>query len=149
MFHRLHKEHPENIVKAMITSILCFIVVEVVYGFSLYMLDSNYIVIPIFGCFLILSGFNKCYVEKSFNILVRIWLGFICLIQIPVAIIGLSIVETIISQRIIITITDVFNIFYGYYMHILYAPSEQTELIIYAVICFLIGALKGRVYKFK
>jgi len=52
------------------------------------MLDANYIVIPFFGCFVILSGFNKYYLEKSFNIFVRLWVGYICLIQIPVAIIG-------------------------------------------------------------
>ncbi|HEY8890297.1 MAG TPA: hypothetical protein VIM70_08580 [Clostridium sp.] len=143
-----YKKRTESIIKAIITSIICFVILEIIYGFTLYMLNVNYIVIPLLGCFVILSGFNKYYLEKSFNIFVRLWVGFICLIQIPVAIIGASLVE-IIMQLGFITITDVFNFTYSSFLDFMHNPSEQTEIIIFSTICFFIGALKGRVNKFK
>jgi len=143
-----YKEPTESIIKAIITSILCFIILEIIYGCTIYMFNINFIEIPIIGCFVILSGFNKYYLEKSFNIFVRLWVGFICLIQIPVAIIGVSLVD-IIMQLGLITITDVYNFTYNCFLEFIHNPSEQTEIIIFAMICFFIGALIGRVYKLK
>lgn len=143
-----YKENTENITKAIISSGLCFIILEIIYEFIIHILDIDYAMIAVLGCMLIIASFNKYYIEKSFNIFVRLWVGFLCLIQIPVAIIGAPIIQTIMSQGFIITIADVINIsrnsFY-YFMN----DSSGKDMILYIVLSFIIGAFNGRVYTTK
>jgi hypothetical protein len=143
-----YKENPENITKAIISSGLCFIILEIIYEFIIHILDIDYVMIAVLGCMLIISSFNKYYIEKSFNIFVRLWVGFLCLIQIPVAIIGAPIIQTIMSQGFIITIADVINISRNSFYYLMHESSGQ-DMIIYIILSFIIGALNGRAYTTK
>jgi len=135
-------EEPSNsIVKAVLASILICLIIGAVYGYTIYKLEKNYMIIPILGCFLIISVFNKYYIEKSFSLIIRLLLGLICLIQLPIAVIA----AITISEKINISINLIFDITIQYFKYLFQNPMNQIAFIIAAIICFVIGILKGRV----
>jgi hypothetical protein len=140
-----YEEHDNSLIKAIITSSLFCIITSAIYGFTIYKIEVNYVVIPVFGCFLIISGFNKYYLEKSFNLTIRLWLGLICLMQVPAAIIGVI----IISERYSITVNNILSVTQEYFEYLVHNPLKQVPVIIVAIICFAIGAFRGRTNKEK
>lgn len=141
----IHEECGNSIVKAISVSVLSCLIIGIIYGFSIYKLEKNYLVIPILGCFLIISCFNKYYIEKSFNLLVRLLVGLICFIQVPIGLIGLFMM----SSKLSFTIQNIIEIIHEYCIYLVQNLSEQIIIIIIAVVCFLLGALKGRTYEAK
>lgn len=140
-----YEEYHDSMIKAIITSVLFCIITSFVYGFTIYLFEKNYVAIPIIGCCLIISAFNKYYSEKSFNLIIRLLLGIVCLIQVPTAIIGAS----IISKGLSVTLNDILSVTNEYFKYLLHNPSNEITVIILAIICFSIGALKGRTNKEK
>ncbi len=135
-----YEEPINNIIKAIIASIMMCIVTSVVYGLSIYKLEKNYIVIPIFACFLIISAFNKYYLEESFSVFIRILVGMICFIQVPISIIG----SIIISQGFSFTANDIYSVTVDYFKYLIDNPLDQISIIVVAIICFGIGVVRGR-----
>lgn len=131
--------------KAILISILFSIISSIVYGLLIYKLEKNYLILPILGCYLIIAGFNKYYLEESFNLIIRLFLGVICLIQIPTAIIG----AITISEGISFSVNKIWNIACEYFKYLIHNPLEQILVIIVAIICFAIGYFKGRTGKEK
>lgn len=137
------QDEDNNMGKAILISLLICAISSIIYGFSIYKLKSNYVVIPIFASMFIVSGFNKYYIEKFFSLIVRILLGFICLIQVPIAII----IDAIISSGLDFTGSNVLGIIIEYFRYTMSNPLSQAGTIIVAIICFYIGAFKGRTSK--
>jgi hypothetical protein len=140
-----YEEYQDSIAKAIVSSILSYLFISAIYGISIYKLEKNYIVIPIFGAFLIISVFNKFYLEKSFSLSIRILLGVMCLIQVPTALIT----AIILSEEISISLTNILNITNEYFKYLAHNPLKQIIVIIVAIICFAIGSFKGRINKEK
>lgn len=140
-----NKEYDNSMIKAIIASVFFSIISSIIYGFTIYKLEKNYVILPIFGCYLIISGFNKYYLEESFNLIIRLLLGLICLIQVPTAIIG----AIIISEGFRFTVNDIWIITCEYFKYLFQNPLKQIVVIIIAIICFTIGAFKGRTRKEK
>lgn len=136
-----YEEPSNNIVKAILSSFLICLIISAVYGFTIYKLEKNYVIIPIFGCFIIISIFNKYYIEESFSLIIRLLLGLMCLIQLLIAIIT----TIIISERLNVTVNLILDITIEYFKYLFQNPIEQIVVIIVAIVCFVIGALKGRV----
>lgn len=135
-----HEEYENSIIKAIITSSFFCILTSVIYGFTIYKLEANYVVIPMFACLLIVSGFNKYYLEKSFNLNIRFLLGLICSIQFPIAIIAAIIMPSIFDNLEYEIMSEIA----GYFEYLVHYPLEQIAGIIVTIICFLIGFFKGR-----
>ncbi|KGK90120.1 hypothetical protein [Clostridium sp. HMP27] len=136
-----NEELDNNIIKAIIAAVLFCVITTSVYGVTIYSLEKNYLMIPIFGCFLIIAGFNKYYLEQSFSLIIRFLMGLICLVQVPAAII----LTIIISERAAITGSDILIIINEYFKYLIQNPSDQIVVIIAAIVCFGFGAFRGRV----
>lgn len=138
-----YEENDDNIVIAIITSILTYIVISAIDGIIIYKSEKNYLIIPIFGAFLIIAVFNKYYLKKTFNLIIRFYLGLICFLQVPTA----TIIFIIISEKIKFTITNILNVTDEYFNYILHNPFKSILVIIVAISCFVIGGFKGRTKK--
>lgn len=136
-----NKEVENNIFKAILGSVILCIFISIVYGFSIHKLNTNYVVIPIFSSMIIISVFNKYYIEKVFSLGVRLFLGFLCLVQIPIAVVE----QVMLTANIEFTISNILDITVDYFQYLIDYPSEQIAVIIAAIICFGMGLLAGRV----
>jgi len=133
----------DNIFIALIASIVSYIMISAIYGFTIYKFGENYLVIPILGCFIIISIFNKYYLENSLSLIIRFALGFTCFLQIPTA----MIIVIIILEKINLSITNVLNVSYEYFNYIVRNPLGHILVIIAAISCFVIGGFFGRTKK--
>ena len=129
-----------NLIKAIIFSALSCIGMTLIYGITIFLFKKNYVAIPIFCSLLIIAVFNKYYLEKSFNIMIRLYLAIICLIQVPAAIIG----EIMAVEKIEFTLINIADITKEYFKYIYHNPSKQVWVIVVSIICISMGALKGR-----
>jgi hypothetical protein len=136
-----NEEESNSLIKATIASVLISVTTTIVYAFAIYKIKKNFVAIPIFGAFLVISVFNKYYVEKKFSLGIRLLLGILCLIQVPAAIIG----SIIFSMGTEVTVNNVIDITLEYFTYLMRNPIEQSAVIIVAIICFAFGTIKGRV----
>ncbi|WP_141228370.1 hypothetical protein [Anaeromicrobium sediminis] len=136
-----HGKDENNIIGALSTSGLMGLILSVVYGISIWQLEENFVFIPIFGSFLIISMFNTYYKEESFNLMARLYIGFLCLVQIPLGIILATTLET----EMYFAIDDIFFVIKKYFKYVVKYPAEQWFSIVIGLICFGIGAIRGRV----
>lgn len=84
LYDSFEEEADNNIIKAALAALCSSIIIGILYGLSIHWLDKNYIAIPIFTSIIIIAVFNKFYIEKSFNIAVRLLVGLFCFIQVPI-----------------------------------------------------------------
>lgn len=136
-----NEEQGNSLIKAAIASVIASVTTTIVYALTIYLIKKNYVVIPIFGAYLIISVFNKYYVEKKFSLCIRLLLGILCLIQVPTAVI----VAIIFSMGAELSMSNVLDITLEYFTYLVRNPIEQSAVIIVAIICFAFGAIKGRV----
>lgn len=134
------EEGNNSLIKAVLISMLFCIIMSAIYGFSIYKLEKNYVAIPLLGCFLIISGFNKYYLEETFNLFIRILAGFICLVQVPAAVIE----EIILSEKIRFSLYNIIDVAREYFVYLFHNPSKQVAIIVVSLICFAIGIFRGR-----
>lgn len=138
-----NEECDNNIAKAIIISSFFCILMSVIYGLALYKLEKNYVVIPLLGSLLIISAFNKYYIEENFNIVIRVLVGLICFIQEPLAIAMML----MLSENLVLK--DSINVVIEYLTDLIHNPLDQIFIIIIAFVCFIIGAFDGRTKKEK
>ncbi|PJI08067.1 MULTISPECIES: hypothetical protein [Clostridium] len=137
------EKQDNNMGKAILIALLICAISSIIYGLSIYKLEKNYMVIPVFTSMLIISGFNKYYIEKIFNINIRILLGLICLIQVPIAVI----IAAIVSLGLDFTASNMVSVIIEYFRYTTSNPLSQIGIIIVAIVCFSIGAFTGRTSK--
>ncbi|MCR3757684.1 hypothetical protein KYB31_01585 [Clostridium felsineum] len=136
-----YKENKNNILKAVIVSIMVTLVLGVIYGFLICNSKKNYIAIPMFGSAVIIAVFNKYYLEKAFSLIVRFVVGIVCLMQIPIAIISACLFE----GGADFSISYVIYIIRAYYEYVIYDTMKAFGFIFAAVVCFGIGFFAGRI----
>lgn len=130
-----------NIFKAIVSSFLFCIFISTIYGYTIYKLEENYLVIPIIASLFIIAIFNKFYIEEYFNLGVRLLIGIICLIQIPVALVE----HIILLLGLKFTIRNILDVTGEYFYYIIDNPLEHIFLLLGMAICFGIGVTRGRV----
>lgn len=135
-----NEEKQNNIFKAIITSILICIILSAIYGFSIYKLEENYVAIPMFGSLIIISFFNKYYLEESFKLSIRLFLASLCVCQILVAIVGF----TLFAYGVSFSIEMVQAILIDHFHDLIRNFSGQLLLIFTYVLCFGFGFFRGR-----
>lgn len=133
-------EDENYLIKATLMSILISIIIGTIYGISMVKLGKNYIIIPIFCSLLIITVFNKYYIEDSFRLGIRILTGVLCSCQVPIAIIT----AVLLRERLSISLYSIFFIIKEYFYYLLINPTDQLFVIITLLVCFGIGAVKGR-----
>lgn len=141
MFDTESDDNNDNIVKAIIISLITTISTSVIYGGSIALFNQNLIIIPILLCFFIIAVFNKYYIEKEFNIFIRFWLGFLSAIQIPLGYINVFLIESF-EYLDIYSIGQIIRLNFE---DILTSISATLIAIVMMIICFGIGAVSGRV----
>lgn len=144
--NQVYEGPSNNLPKAILLSLIFSFTIGIIYGISLYFLESNYVIIPILGSFLIIAVFDKYYLETSFSLPIRCLVGLICSLQVPISIISgifidLKLLLPYAKLSIILkmVISDIKNIFYN--------PHEYIVIIIIFIICFCIGLISGRASK--
>lgn len=129
-----------NFLKGIILSGLFCIAVSAVYGLMIYSMGKNYVLIPVIGSFLIISGFNKYYLEESFNIIIRLLLGSLCMAQILLGVVA----ATLLSNGISFTASNILGVAVQYFTYLITNPLDEIAVILVAFLCFGIGAINGR-----
>lgn len=131
----------DNIVKAMILSVITAIIASIIYGGSIAIINKNFILIPLVLSYVITSVFNKYYIEKNYNIFVRLWVGLLSAIQIPLGYIMVFLIESYeyvnldsIGLIIRLNFEDIFT-----------SISTTLIAIVMIIVCFALGFTVGRV----
>ena len=144
--NQIYEGSNNNLLKAIILSLIFTFTIGIIYGISLCFLESNYVIIPILGSFLIIAAFDKYYLEVSFSLPVRFLVGLICSLQVPISIISAVFIDlklllphSKLSIILKMVISDIKNIFYN--------PLEYIVIIIIFIICFGMGLINGRASK--
>lgn len=140
ILNKSYEKNQNSVPKALATAMLICALFSIIYGITMYKLQKNYVAIPLLGCFFIIAGFNKFYLEKEFSLIVRLLLGLICFLQVPAAVVG----STIMSDQISVNVNSILNITCEYFNYLLHNPLEQIVVIIVLISCFALGAFKGR-----
>jgi hypothetical protein len=144
--NKVYEGSNNNLTKAIILSLSFTLIIGIIYGLSLYFLESNYVTIPIVGSFVIIAAFDKYYLETSFSLPIRCLVGFICSLQVHVSII----VMIFINLRILLPhskLSIILRMVIADLRNIIYNPLEYILIIIILIICFGIGLTVGRVSK--
>jgi hypothetical protein len=144
--NQVYEGSSNNLPKAILLSLIFSFTIGIIYGLSLYFLESNYVLIPILGSFLIIAAFDKYYLETSFSLPIRCLVGLICSLQVPISIISAIFIDlklllprSKLSIILKMVISDIKNIFYN--------PPEYIVIIIISIVCFCIGLINGRISK--
>ncbi|GAA0177104.1 hypothetical protein SH2C18_03900 [Clostridium sediminicola] len=132
-----------NIFKAITGAFLLSIFLSLIYGYTIYKFETNYIAIPIFASLFIIAVFNKYYMENKFSLGIRLLLGIICLIQPFIAFVE----HIMLTAKLEFTINNIMEVTIEYLKYLLDNPFEQIFVLICAIICFGMGVIKGRVGK--
>lgn len=135
-----YEKDQNSVPKALATAILICALFSIIYGITMYKLQKNYVAIPILGCFFIIVGFNRFYLETEFSLKVRLLLGLICFLQVPAAVVG----STIMSDQMSVNVSSILYITCEYFNYLIHNPLEQIAFIIVSIICFVLGAFQGR-----
>ncbi|MHB8964234.1 MAG: hypothetical protein ACYC5K_13890 [Saccharofermentanales bacterium] len=109
----------------------------VLYGFIFYFLKENGAILPIFGCVGIFSIFMKNYNERNSNIFIRLLLGAICALPVPMGVIFQAILFNSYFFRLRITpfiIEESFRFIAKFH-------EKYDFFIIVGIVCFLSGLL--------
>lgn len=147
-YERLDEEYQlseQSFLKGYASSLIVSVLISVVYAFFMVVLKMDIVVIPILGSFIIIAVFNKFYIEETSKVLVRLLMGLVCIIQVPIAIVLAEIFYNDIEFRIK-NIGIVSKQCFEYMTHNFNIDKGIT--IIIAVICFIIG-LTVRLKKIK
>lgn len=141
--NQVYESQSSNLPKAIMLSFVFTFIIGIIYGISLYFLESNYIIIPILGSFLVIVAFDRYYLEESFDLLIRCLVGLICSLQVPIAIVSTIFIDlklllphSKLSTILEMVILEIKNIFYH--------PLEYIVIIIIFIICFIIGLINGK-----
>lgn len=134
-----------NIIKGVLASFILMVLTSVVYAYSIEFLEKDYIILPIFASMFIISIFNKYYIENKLSVFVRLYLGIICFMQVPLSI--------ILSKMFIHNLTFKFEIIQAVIKsNIDFYKNNLIDFIIVIVvgaICFSLGFFQSRVMKSK
>lgn len=133
-------EEQNSLIKAIVFSVLTSIGMSLIYGVSIYKIEKNYVAIPIFSSLLIIAVFNKYYLEKSFSLIIRLYVAMICLLQVPIAVIE----AIMLSGKIKFTLSNAIEVTKEYFKYLYHNPTKQIAVIVVSVICIGMGAVKGR-----
>lgn len=136
-------DNGKNIFKAILWSFLITIFISLIYGFTIYKFETNFIAIPIFTSIFIIAVFNKYYVEEHFSLGIRLFLGILCLIQTPIAFIE----HIMLTAKVEVTFNNLVDVTIEFFIYVMDNPLEQIFMIIGVAICFGIGILRGRTGK--
>ncbi len=144
--NNIYNKPNNNLIKSIILSFIFTFIIGIIYGFSIYKLESNYLIIPILGSLLIISVFNKYYLEKSFKLSIRCLVGFICSLQVPISIISMLFIDlkSLLPHTKLLMILKMLKSDVKY---IIYNPIDHFLLFLIFIVCFGIGFLYGRVSK--
>ena len=136
-------EEENSWIKAIVCSFLAFIVVVIIYLFILWSMDRNSFMLSIFSSYMIVSVFNKYYIEKNINLKARLYLGFLCFLQVPVAIITYTLIKSNLEPNFL----NIIGVIIGYYQAMIGDMKNSILLLLSMIGCFFIGAFVGRVKK--
>lgn len=144
--NNIYNRPNNNLIKSIILSFIFTFIIGIIYGLSIYKLESNYLIIPILGSLLIISVFNKYYLEKSFKLSIRCLVGFICSLQVPISIISMLFIDlkSLLPHTKLLMILKMLKSDVKY---IIYNPIDHFLLFLIFIVSFGIGFLYGRVSK--
>ena len=140
-----NEEEHNSLAKAIMFSVLCSIGFSLIYGVTIYKLEKNYVAIPVFCSLMVIAVFNKYYLEKSFNMFIRLLVALICYLQVPTAIIE----AIMLSEKIKFSLSNIVEVTKEYFIYLFHNPEKQVAVILVSAICICIGAVKGRYIKKK
>ncbi|GLC30384.1 hypothetical protein [Clostridium omnivorum] len=130
---------------ALIKSILLSILIGIGYGLSIYFFKCNIVIIPIIGTIAIVYTYLKNYKEEKINILLRIIIGIVCVIQVFAAVIT----AIFLSTKIPLNLGTFKYVVDEYFKDLLANTADQGYIIIIAVICFFMGAVQNHTFKIE
>lgn len=136
----LEEEQENSFLNAIMSALILSVLIGVVYGYTMKAWDTNLVIIPIFGAWLIIAMFNRFYVEDYFNISIRLLLGLLCFLPIPIAIIE----TTILEGGYPFTWDEIVVVASGYLQWMIEEPLDYLDIVIVSLMCFAIGAIQGR-----
>lgn len=138
-------KNSNNLGKALFFSFLMFIGSIIIYIVSLICFNINILVIPILTTFVIISVFNRYYIEESFNWKIRLYLSLICTLQYPISTVMILLLENKLSinlENINLTITFLLD-------QVKALDINYIYILIFSVLVFFMGWSKGRARLFK
>ncbi|QAA33155.1 hypothetical protein [Clostridium manihotivorum] len=111
--------------------------IGILYGYSMYFFNKNFLLIPLIGLIIILYLYNKNYEERAVNFVFRLLIGLTCTIQIFVA----DMLSIYLTMKLPLQL-DYISEFLRYYFKYLLSVNGVMVLII-AFVLFVVGTFQG------
>ena len=136
---KVEKPLPGNPKKAISLAFLTALLAGIIYGLCIYLLNINFLIIPILGMMGIMYVFFKHCQTSDFNFIIRLGLGLACAMQFFIALLVILIIlnlDFLNGNGVLRTILECT-------IYIIRNSSEFFSYYIYAAICFFYGAFQG------
>lgn len=126
-------------IKALFRALIMSVIAGIIYGLSIYYLKNNLVVIPFFGTVGIEYIYYKTYHKNHINILIRIYLGVLCALQVFIALL----VAVLIENQKFIKMIGMQKAVYDFTQYIIKHPESYGIFYIFGIIFFFLGAFSG------
>lgn len=130
---------------ALIKTLVVTLVVGVLYGLSLNFYRKNILFIPILGVMAVVYTYNKSYVEKRINYVVRFFIGIFAACQIFIAVI----VDGFFWNGLSFNLVNLTRLTGDVFKEIVRDPMDHLVIILIAVVSFYYGFVQGKTFKFQ
>lgn len=130
---------------AIIKTLAVTLVVGVLYGLSLHFFRKNILFIPILGVMAVVYTYNKSYVEKRINYVVRFFIGIFAACQIFIAVI----VDGFFWNGLSFNLVNLTRLTGDVFKEIVRDPMDHLVIILIAVVSFYYGFVQGKTFKFQ
>ncbi|SDW81085.1 hypothetical protein SAMN05518855_1005200 [Paenibacillus sp. CF384] len=114
-----------------------------VYGISIYLLKTNFILIPLFGLMFVLYFYQKNVHEEVIVWPIRFVVGLLCALQIFIA----MITNLFLTASIPFSLRNLYEISSAYMMYLKDEPTNNMLVIGMAVALFAYGTFHGKTFR--
>ena len=128
-------EESKSLIKTYILALLTAIICGIVYGVSIALLEVNILLVPILSSYVVIAVFNKHNPVIEHQFIIKLLIGFICFVQVPVG----MITSLMIVLKVPISIENIITLTQEYSSYLISDLGANIGIIIAAIFCFVIG----------